>query len=264
MRLQIVVAQSGDTVDTFAQRMVVNQKPLDQFLILNGLERNAANSGRRAFQDCSCHECDRAPKIDRQDRRRHAPPTGKLAEIRDLVGRLASRRSARQTRPAPSPRRPATRRQCADQGASGERGPGLPALSDDAGVCVVGSRGARFSIPPVGPAAFIVPPAMDRGSRAELEARGAPRPWRASFVSALALAWPDGHFETFEGRVDGELVLSAAGTAGFGYDPIFIPDGHARSSARWRRAKSTAYPPTARSRSPIGRGRFSSWRGACL
>ena len=63
----------------------------------------------------------------------------------------------------------------------------------------------------------------------ELEARGAPPPWRAAFVSVLALAWPDGAVETFEGRVDGTLVFPPRGTAGFGYDPIFRPDGHHRT-----------------------------------
>ena len=63
----------------------------------------------------------------------------------------------------------------------------------------------------------------------ELEARGAAPPWRAHFVSALALAWPDGRLESFEGRVDGRLVFPPRGTSGFGYDPIFIPDGHDRS-----------------------------------
>ena len=45
----------------------------------------------------------------------------------------------------------------------------------------------------------------------------------------LALAWPDGALETFEGRVDGTLVFPPRGTAGFGYDPIFRPDGHDRT-----------------------------------
>ena len=63
----------------------------------------------------------------------------------------------------------------------------------------------------------------------ELKARGAAPPWRAHFVSALALAWPDGRLEAFEGRVDGHLVFPPRGTSGFGYDPIFVPDGHARS-----------------------------------
>jgi XTP/dITP diphosphohydrolase len=63
----------------------------------------------------------------------------------------------------------------------------------------------------------------------ELEAREAPPPWRAAFISVLALAWPDGADETFEGRVDGDLVFPPRGTAGFGYDPIFRPDGHDRT-----------------------------------
>ncbi|HEY1453064.1 MAG TPA: non-canonical purine NTP pyrophosphatase, partial [Roseiarcus sp.] len=70
--------------------------------------------------------------------------------------------------------------------------------------------------------------AMARVER-ELEALAAPAPWRASFVSVLALAWPDGATETFEGRVDGVLVFPPRGTAGFGYDPIFRPVGHDRT-----------------------------------
>ena len=54
--------------------------------------------------------------------------------------------------------------------------------------------------------------------------------WDASayFISALVLAWPDDHVEYFEGRVDGRLVLPPRGANGFGYDPIFLPDGHTR------------------------------------
>ena len=62
----------------------------------------------------------------------------------------------------------------------------------------------------------------------ELRARGAPQPWRAHFISGLALAWPDDHVEYFEGRVDGRLVFPPKGNNGFGYDPIFLPDGHSR------------------------------------
>jgi XTP/dITP diphosphohydrolase len=47
----------------------------------------------------------------------------------------------------------------------------------------------------------------------------------AWFVSALCLAWPDGHAETFEGRVDGKFVWPPRGDRGFGYDPMFVPAG---------------------------------------
>ena len=106
---------------------------------------------------------------------------------------------------------------------------GLPALSDDSGICVAGLDGAPgiYSARWVGKGGDFGP-AMER-IRSELEARGTPRPWRSWFVSALAISWPDGHVETFEGRVDGDLVFPPRGTAGFGYDPCFIPDGHERS-----------------------------------
>lgn len=49
---------------------------------------------------------------------------------------------------------------------------------------------------------------------------------RSYFIAGLALAWPDGHIEYFEGRIDGDLVWPPRGRKGFGYDPMFIPDGH--------------------------------------
>jgi XTP/dITP diphosphohydrolase len=106
------------------------------------------------------------------------------------------------------------------------RASGLAALADDSGLCVDALDGAPgvYSARWAG-AAKDFGAAMARVER-ELEARGAPAPWRAAFISVLALAWPDGAVETFEGRVDGNLVFPPRGTAGFGYDPIFRPDGH--------------------------------------
>jgi XTP/dITP diphosphohydrolase len=109
------------------------------------------------------------------------------------------------------------------------RAAGLPALADDSGLCVSalddapGIYSARWA---GGSKDFAG--AMARIER-ELKALGAPLPWRAHFVSALALAWPDDRLEAFEGRVDGCLVFPPRGTSGFGYDPIFVPDGHDRS-----------------------------------
>ena len=76
----------------------------------------------------------------------------------------------------------------------------------------------------------------------ELRAAGAPRSWRAHFVSVLALAWPEPTTETFEGRVDGELVFPR-GTAGFGYDPIFRPDGHVRTFGEMSAVEKHGIPP---------------------
>jgi XTP/dITP diphosphohydrolase len=106
---------------------------------------------------------------------------------------------------------------------------GLPALADDSGLCVEGLDGEPgiYSARWAGDLKDFAG-AMARIER-ELRKRGIRPPWRGRFVSALALCWPDGHVETFEGRVDGDLVFPPTGTAGFGYDPIFKPDGHARS-----------------------------------
>jgi XTP/dITP diphosphohydrolase len=106
------------------------------------------------------------------------------------------------------------------------RASGLLSLSDDSGLCVEALDGA----PGIYSARW-AGPAKDFGAamarvESDLKARAAPPPWRASFVSVLALAWPDGADETFEGRVDGVLVFPPRGTAGFGYDPIFLPDGY--------------------------------------
>ena len=105
---------------------------------------------------------------------------------------------------------------------------GLPALSDDSGLCVEALDGA----PGIYSARWAsgskdFSGAMARVER-ELVEKGAAKPWRAYFISALVLAWPDDHLELFEGRVDGTLAFPPRGENGFGYDPIFFPDGYDR------------------------------------
>jgi XTP/dITP diphosphohydrolase len=103
---------------------------------------------------------------------------------------------------------------------------GSPALADDSGLVVPALDGAPgiWSARWAGPARdFRI--AMERVER-ELAGK---TDRRAHFVCALALAWPDGHCESFEGRVDGTLVWPPRGSRGFGYDPIFLPDGHAET-----------------------------------
>ena len=98
---------------------------------------------------------------------------------------------------------------------------GIPALSDDSGLAVTALAGMPGIY-----AARWAGPTRDFGqamARVERELAGkADR--SAAFVCALALAWPDGHAEVFEGRVTGQLVWPPRGTRGFGYDPIFVPD----------------------------------------
>jgi XTP/dITP diphosphohydrolase len=108
------------------------------------------------------------------------------------------------------------------------RAAGRPALADDSGLCVEALGGAPgiYSARWAGGSKDFSG-AMARVER-ELRALGAPEPWRAYFISGLALVWPDDHVKYFEGRVDGRLVFPPKGSNGFGYDPIFLPDGHSR------------------------------------
>jgi XTP/dITP diphosphohydrolase len=105
---------------------------------------------------------------------------------------------------------------------------GLPALSDDSGLAVTALGGAPgiYSARWAGPTKdFAV--AM---ARIENELTGK-ADQSAKFVCALALGWPDGHCETFEGEVHGTLSFPPRGTKGFGYDPIFVPTGFSTTFA---------------------------------
>ena len=65
----------------------------------------------------------------------------------------------------------------------------------------------------------------------------------AHFVSALCVAWPDDHLEEVEARADGTLVWPPRGTAGFGYDPMFQPDGYARTFGEMTSIEKHGLPP---------------------
>ena len=106
---------------------------------------------------------------------------------------------------------------------------GLVALADDSGLCVDALDGdpGIFSARWAG-AGKDFAEAMRRVN-ANLAAKGPDAPRTAHFVCALALAWPDGHVEWFEGRVDGSLVWPPRGDNGFGYDPMFVRDGDTRT-----------------------------------
>ena len=75
--------------------------------------------------------------------------------------------------------------------------------------------------------------------------RGAttPEQRRAHFIAALCLAWPDGHVEEFEGRVDGHIVWPPRGEAGFGYDPLFLPDDYDRTFGEMTALEKHGLPP---------------------
>jgi len=121
----------------------------------------------------------------------------------------------------------------------------LPAFADDSGLAVDALDGAPgiFSARWAGEGKDFNA-AMARIERL-LQERGATAPAQrgAHFVSALCVAWPDGHVEEVEARADGTLVWPPRGTAGFGYDPIFLPDGHDRTFGEMTSIEKHGLPP---------------------
>lgn len=116
---------------------------------------------------------------------------------------------------------------------------GAPALSDDSGLAVeaLGGQPGIYSARWAGePRDFMV--AMKKVEE-ELASLGTANR-RARFVCALAVVWPDGHEEVFEGEVHGELVWPPRGEKGFGYDPMFVADGETETFGEMDPAKKHA------------------------
>jgi XTP/dITP diphosphohydrolase len=142
---------------------------------------------------------------------------------------------------------------------------GLPAFADDSGLAVdaldgePGIYSARWA-----GADKDFQRAM-RTVEEQLRARGAQAPSqrRAHFVSALCVAWPDAHVEAFEAKVDGTLVWPPRGEQGFGYDPMFLPDGHARTFGEMGSEEKHGLPPRGRGLSHRARA-FLKLAEACL
>ena len=154
---------------------------------------------------------------------------GKLVEMRELLAPFGVAAVSAGELGLPEPEETGTMfaENAAIKARAAAEATGLPAFADDSGLCVDALDGA----PGIFSARWAGPDKDFSGAMArifsELERRGAAER-RAHFVSALVLAWPDGHTELFEGRVFGDLV-EPRGSAGFGYDPIFRPDGHDRT-----------------------------------
>lgn len=121
----------------------------------------------------------------------------------------------------------------------------LPSFADDSGIVVDALDGA----PGIYSARWAGPNKDFAAAMAQIERllqeRGATTPAKrkAHFVSALCVAWPDDHLEEVEARVDGTLVWPPRGTAGFGYDPMFLPDGHSRTFGEMESIEKHGLPP---------------------
>jgi len=192
---------------------------------------------------------------------------GKLAEMRDLLGRYGVEAVSAGTLSLPEPEETGTsfaanariKAQAAAQGA------GLPALADDSGLAVDALEGA----PGIYSARWAGPGKNFRHAMEKVEGmlreRDAFTPQRrtAHFVSVLAVAWPDGHVEEFEGKVDGTLVWPPRGEKGFGYDPMFLPDGFALTFGEMTSDEKHGLPPRGQGLSHRARA-FLKLAEACL
>jgi XTP/dITP diphosphohydrolase len=142
---------------------------------------------------------------------------------------------------------------------------GLPAFADDSGLVVdalggsPGIHSARWAGPDKNFArAMQAIDSMLRDHGAVTSARRT-----AHFVSALCVAWPDGHTEDFEAIVEGTLVWPPRGEAGFGYDPMFLPDGHERTFGEMSSDEKHGLPPHGQGLSHRARA-FIKLADACL
>ncbi|KXG84448.1 RdgB/HAM1 family non-canonical purine NTP pyrophosphatase [Agrobacterium bohemicum] len=158
---------------------------------------------------------------------------GKIAEIADLIGPLGfSAKSAAELNFAePDETGTTFEENAAIKALASAHASGLPSLSDDSGLVIDALDGApgvytaNWAETADGTRDFDM--AMQKVEDA-LQERGATDPSARTcrFVSVLCLAWPDGHTEFFRGEIEGAVAWPPRGASGFGYDPIFRPEGH--------------------------------------
>jgi XTP/dITP diphosphohydrolase len=142
---------------------------------------------------------------------------------------------------------------------------GLPAFADDSGLVIDALDGD----PGIHSARWAGPDKDFRGAMNRIQTllieRDAKTPERrrAHFIAALCIAWPDGHLEEFEGRVDGVVAWPPRGDKGFGYDPLFRPDGFAQTFGEMSAQDKHGLPPNGLGLSHRARA-FVKLAAACL
>jgi XTP/dITP diphosphohydrolase len=192
---------------------------------------------------------------------------GKLAEMRELlapygIGAISAGELGLQE---PDETGMTFRDNARIKASAAARAAGVPAFADDSGLAVeaLGGEPGIYSARWAGP---------DKDFRRAMEmieeklrALGATSPERrkAHFISALCVAWPDGHAEEFEARVDGTLVWPPRGGKGFGYDPMFLPDGHDQTFGEMSSEEKHGLPPRGAGLSHRARA-FVKLAEACL
>lgn len=175
---------------------------------------------------------------------------GKLKEIHDLIGPFGfeTQSAAELGLPEPDETGMTFEENAAIKALAAAMATGLPALSDDSGVAVDALGGApgvytaNWAETPDGTRDFVY--GMHKVEN-ELREKGATTPdqRKARFVSVICIAWPDGHTDFYRGEVEGTLVWPPRGNKGFGYDPMFLPDGHERTFGEMEAEEKHGWKP---------------------
>jgi XTP/dITP diphosphohydrolase len=189
---------------------------------------------------------------------------GKLAELRELLApfRIAAQSAGELGLSEPKETGKTFAANARIKAMAAAKATDRPAFADDSGL-VVDALGGE---PGIHSARWAGPDkdfrfAMNRIQTLLIE-RGAEQR-RAHFIAALCLAWPDGHVEEFEGRVDGVAVWPPRGDQGFGYDPLFLPDGFDRTFGQMNADEKHGLPPKGQGLSHRARA-FMKLADSCL
>jgi XTP/dITP diphosphohydrolase len=192
---------------------------------------------------------------------------GKLAEMRDLLAVYGVEAISAGELGLPEPEEAGTtfRANARIKAEAAAMASNMPAFADDSGLTVDALNGdpgiysARWAGPDKD---FRLAMNKIQSLLVERSAKSAEQR-RGHFVSALCVAWPDGHAEEFEATVDGTIVWPPRGTQGFGYDPLFKPDGHERTFGEMSAEEKHGLPPRGRGLSHRARA-FLKLAEACL
>ena len=192
---------------------------------------------------------------------------GKLAEMRELLAPygIAAQSAADLKLAEPKETGTTFAANARIKAMAAAKATGQPAFADDSGLVVDALAGQ----PGIHSARWAGPDKDFRGAMNRIQTllieRGAKTPAqrRAHFIAALCLAWPDGHVEEFEGRVDGVIAWPPRGEAGFGYDPLFRPDGFTHTFGEMTADEKHGLPPKGQGLSHRARA-FVKLANACL
>jgi XTP/dITP diphosphohydrolase len=192
---------------------------------------------------------------------------GKLVEMRDLLAVYGVEAISAGDLGLPEPEEAGTtfRANARIKAEAAAMASNMPAFADDSGLTVDALNGdpgiysARWAGPDKD---FRLAMNKIQSLLVERSAKSAEQR-RGHFVSALCVAWPDGHAEEFEATVDGTIAWPPRGTQGFGYDPLFKPDGHDRTFGEMSAEEKHGLPPHGRGLSHRARA-FLKLAEACL